>query len=150
MFRGTFEHTIDEKGRIAVPMRYREVLQGLGDDRLIITNFFFGSAKCLDVFPHDQWVKLEESLAAKPQFNQRILWFQQYYVSAAQECVVDKQGRVLMPPGLRSYAGLEKDVVFTPAFSKFRMWSRETWRQVHGEAERGLMENPEQLSELGI
>ncbi len=150
MFRGTFEHTIDEKGRVAVPMRYREVLQGLNDDRLVITNFFFGNARCLDIYPIDQWAKLEASLESKPQFDQRMLWFQQYYISAAQEGVVDKQGRVLMPPGLREYAALSKDVVFTPAFTKFRLWSRDTWRQVHGEAERGLMEHPEQMTALGI
>src|SRR5258708_7316720 len=100
MFRGTFEHTIDEKGRVSVPVRYREILQAANDDRVVITNFVSGAARCLEVYPQAAWAALEERLLSKPQFDQRFLWFQNYYVAAAQECVIDKQGRILLPPTL--------------------------------------------------
>ena len=150
MFRGKFEHTIDDKGRVSVPVRFREYLQAMNDDRVVITNFMIASVRCLDVYPHAAWVQLEERLRARPQFEQRILRFQNYYFANAHDCVLDKQGRILLPPSLREYASLDKEVVFTSALEKFRIWSREKWNQVFGEAEQGIMEHPEDLAELGI
>ncbi|MFI5365495.1 MAG: division/cell wall cluster transcriptional repressor MraZ [Candidatus Binatia bacterium] len=150
MFRGTFEHTIDDKGRVSVPARFREMLQATNDERLVITNFLIASVRCLDVYPHAAWVQLEERLRAKPQFDQRVLRFQNYYFAAAHDCVLDKQGRILLPPVLREYAGLTRDVVFTSALEKFRIWDRDQWKQVFGEAEQHIMERPEDLTDLGI
>lgn len=150
MFRGRFEHTIDEKGRVNVPARFRETLQAFNDDRVIITNFLVASVRCLDVYPNAAWLQLEERLRAKPQFDQRVMRFQNFYVASAHECVLDKQGRILLPPTLREYAGLTRDVVFTSALEKFRIWDREQWKRVFGEAEQSFLERPEELSELGI
>jgi MraZ protein len=150
MFRGMFEHTIDEKGRVAIPARFRETLQATNDDRLVITNFVVNSVRCLDVYPYAAWLQLEERLQGKPQFDQRVMQFQNYYFAAAHECVLDKQGRVLLPPTLREYAGLKRDVVFTSALQKFRLWDREQWKRVFGEAEQGIIDRPENLNELGI
>jgi MraZ protein len=150
MFRGTFEHTIDEKGRISVPARFREILQATDDERLVITNFLISSVPCLDVYPHAAWVELEQRLHAKPQFDQRVMRFQNYYFAAAHDCVLDKQGRILLPPTLREYAKLTRDVVFTSALKKFRIWDSEQWKRVFGEAEQSIMERPEDLTELGI
>jgi MraZ protein len=150
MFRGMFEHTIDEKGRVSVPARFREFLQATNDDRVVITNFVMASVRCLDVYPHASWLQLEERLRAKPQFNQRVMRFQNYYFAAAHECTLDRQGRVLLPPTLRDYAGLSKDVVFTAALEKFRIWDRDQWQRVFGEAEQDIMDRPEDLNELGI
>jgi MraZ protein len=150
MFRGKFEHTIDDKGRVSVPMRFREFLQATNDDRVVITNFMISSVRCLDVYPHAIWVQLEEKLRAKPQFDQRILRFQNYYSANAHECELDKQGRILLPPTLREYAGLKKDAVFTSALEKFRIWDREQWTRVFAEAEQSFIERPEDLNDLGI
>jgi MraZ protein len=150
MFRGTFEHTIDDKGRVAIPVRFRETLQATNDDRLVITNFVVNSVRCLDVYPYAAWLQLEDRLKAKPQFNQRVMQFQNYYFAAAHECILDKQGRVLLPPTLREYAGLKRDVVFTSALEKFRLWDREQWKRVFGDAEQGIIDRPEDLNDLGI
>src|SRR5713101_8200010 len=107
MFRGTFEHTIDDKGRVSVPERFRELLLATNDDRLVITNVRIASVPCLDVYPHAAWVQLEERLQAKPQFNPRVVDFQNYYVASAHDCVLDKQGRILLPPPLREHAALQ-------------------------------------------
>jgi len=150
MFRGTFEHTIDDKGRVSVPARFRELLQAMNDDRVVITNFLIGSARCLDVYPHVAWVELEQRLRGKPQFDQRVLRFQNYYFAAAHDCLLDKQGRILLPPTLREYAGLTKDVVFTSALDKFRIWDHAQWKKVFGEAEQHMLQQPDDFSELGI
>jgi len=150
MFRGTFEHTIDDKGRVSVPARFREVLLASNDDRVVITNFIMGALRCLDVYPIAAWQALEERLRAKPQFDQRVMRFQNYYFAAAHDCIIDKQGRILLPPTLRMYAALNRDVVFTSALEKFRIWDRQQWQQVFGDAERALMEHPEDLADLGI
>jgi len=150
MFRGKFEHTIDEKGRVSVPARFRELLQASNDDRVVITNFMMASARCLDVYPHAAWLQLEERLRAKPQFDQRVMRFQNYYVANAHECVLDKQGRILLPTSLREYAGLDREVVFASALDKFRIWDRAQWDKVFGDAEQAFIAHPEDLSDLGI
>jgi len=150
MFRGTFEHTIDDKGRVSVPARFREILLASNDDRVVITNFIMGGLRCLDVYPEAAWQALEERLRTKAQFDQRVMRFENYYFAAAHDCVIDKQGRILLPPSLRAYAALNRDVVFTSALEKFRIWDREQWKQVFGDAERALMERPEDLADLGI
>jgi MraZ protein len=150
MFRGTFEHTIDDKGRVSVPAKFREALQATNDDRVVITNFFVGDVHCLDVYPHAAWIQLEERLRTKPQFDQRVLRFQNFYVAGAHDCVLDKQGRMLLPPTLRDYAGLKRDAVFTSALDKFRIWDQEQWKKVFSEAKQGFIDRPEDLTELGI
>ena len=150
MFRGKFEHTIDDKGRISVPARFREVLQASNDDRVVITNFIISSTRCLDVYPQAAWVRLEEQLREKPQFDQRVMRFQNFYVANAHECILDKQGRILLAPSLREYAALKRDAVFTSALDKFRIWDKEQWDRVFGEAEQAFIDRPEELNELGI
>jgi MraZ protein len=150
MFRGTYEHSIDDKGRVSVPAKFREQLQASNDDRVVITNFVVHQSRCLEVYPFPAWVQLEERLRAKPQFDQRVVNFLNYYVSSAHDCELDKQGRILLPAPLREYAGLQRDVVFTSALEKFRIWDREQWRQVRDEGERQLIEHPEDLNVLEI
>jgi MraZ protein len=150
MFRGTFEHTVDDKGRVSVPARFREILLASKDDRLVITNFNLNGAPCLDVYPHAAWSKLEEALLAKPQFNPNLLKFVSYYVASAHDCELDKQGRILLPPNLREFAGLKRDVVFTSAIDRFRIWDRDTWRKAFEAAGQEFAAQPQLLEELGI
>jgi MraZ protein len=94
MFRGSFEHTLDGKGRLSIPAKFREVLLGKGDDRIIITNFTVDGVRCLDVYPIDEWLRFEEEIRKKPKFERRMVMFQNYYLGGACECVVDNQGRI--------------------------------------------------------
>lgn len=150
MFRGSFEHTIDTKGRLSIPAKFREVLIGKGDDRIIITNFTMSSTRCLDIYPFDEWVRFEEEIRKKPKFERRMMSFQNYYLAGATECVVDKQGRILIPPLLRQYANLKRDVVLVSALDKFRVWDKEAWKKVFAEAEEKLMQDPDSLDDLGL
>lgn len=150
MFRGSFEHTVDAKGRLSIPSRFREILVSKGDDRIVITNFLFEGTRCLDVYPLEEWVRFEEEVRKKPKFDRRMVQFQNYYLGRAAECVVDKQGRILIPPPLRQYANLKRDVMVVSALDKFRVWDREAWNKVFAEAEERLMQDPDFLGELEL
>jgi MraZ protein len=150
MFRGSYEHTLDAKGRLSVPSKFREMLLGKGDDRIIITNFILEGTKCLDVYPLDEWLRFEEEIRKKSRFERRMVSFQNYYLGGASECVVDKQGRILIPPRLRQYANLKRDVVWVSALDKFRLWDQEAWKKVFAEGEEKLMQDPDFLGDLGL
>ncbi len=150
MFRGSFEHTIDGKGRLSIPSKFRDVLVGKGDERIIITNFVVDGMRCLDVYPLDEWLRLEEEIRKKPKCERRMVMFQNYYLGGACECVLDKQGRILIPPALRKYGDLKRDVVLVSALEKFRVWDRELWKKIFADAEERLMQDPEFLGDLGL
>ena len=150
MFRGRFEHTIDSKGRLSVPAKFREVLLGKGDDRIVVTNFVVETVRCLDVYPLDEWLRLEEESKKKPKFERRMVLFQNYYLASACECAVDPQGRILIPPLLRQYANLKREVILVSALEKFRVWDREAFKKVFTEAEEKLMQDPDSLGDLGL
>jgi MraZ protein len=150
MFRGSYQHTVDSKGRLSVPAKFREALLGKGDDRIVITNFVVDGARCLDVYPLDEWARFEEQIRAKPKFERRMLLFQNYYLGGACECLMDKQGRILIPPLLREYANLKRDVVLVSALEKFRLWNQETWKKLFAEAEEKLLQDPDFLDDLGL
>jgi len=150
MFRGSFEHTLDSKGRLSIPAKFREVLLGKGDDRIVITNFVVDATRCLDVYPLDEWIRFEEEIGKKPKFDRRMVLFQNYYLGGACECSVDTHGRILIPPLLRGYANLKRDVVLVSALDKFRVWDKEAWKKVFTEAEEKLMQDPDFLGDLGF
>lgn len=150
MFRGSYQHTVDSKGRLSIPAKFREVLLGKGDDRIVITNFVVDGARCLDVYPLDEWMRFEEQIQSKPKFERRMVLFQNYYLGGACECLVDKQGRILIPPLMRQYANLKRDVVLVSALEKFRVWDQEAWKKMFAEAEEKLMQDPDFLNDLNL
>jgi MraZ protein len=125
MFRGHFEHAIDDKGRTSLPARFRDVLASSGDVRLVVTPAL--GDPCLDVYPLDAWEQLEAKLAQLNAFDPQVIEFRRFYVSAAVECELDKQGRILVPNGLRDHAGLSKNVLWLGHGQKAELWSREQW-----------------------
>ena len=98
----------------------------------------------------DEWLRFEDEVRKKPRFDRRMVSFQNYYLGGASECAVDKQGRILIPPLLREYAGLKRDVVLVSALDKFRVWDQQTWKKVFAEAEEKLMQDPDFLGDLGL
>ena len=150
MFRGSFEHTLDGKGRLSIPSKFRDILLGKGDERIIMTNFVFDGSRCLDVYPIDEWLRLEEEIGKRPKFDRRMVMFQNFYLGGACECLLDKQGRILIPTSLRKYADLKRDVVLVSALEKFRVWDQETWKQIFADAEGKLMQDPDFLGDLGL
>ncbi len=135
MFRGQFEHAIDAKGRTSFPSRFRDVLGAGGDLRLVLTRALFD--RCLHLYPMRAWEELEAKIAEMPQFEPNVVAFRRMYLSAAVECELDKQGRILVPPSLRDHAELAKDVVWAGMGRTAELWSKERWQaaQTMSEAE---------------
>ena len=150
MFRGSFEHTLDNKGRLSIPAKFRDILLGKSDERIVITNFVVDETHCLDVYPLDEWLRFEEEIRKKPKFDRRMVMFQNYYFGGACECMVDKQGRILIPPQLRKYADLKRDVILVSALEKFRVWDAQAWKRIFANAEDKLMQDPDFLGDLGL
>ena len=125
MFRGHFEHAIDAKGRTSLPSRFRDVLGSAGDALVVLTPSPFDA--CLHLFPMKAWEEFEAKIAALPQFEPNVIKLRRLYVSAAVECEVDKQGRVLVPPDLARHAGLGKDVAVVGVHDHVEIWSRPEW-----------------------
>jgi MraZ protein len=150
MFRGSFPHTIDEKGRAAIPGKWRELLSGQDDNRLVLTRFVVEGTRCLDAYPHTEWARFEERMLQQRRFGRAVVRFENYYISRAHDCLIDKQGRILIPPQLREYANLKKEVVFAGVLTKFRIWNAEAWERVDQAAEDAIMDDPAFLEGLDL
>ncbi len=146
MFRGRFEHGIDDKGRVSIPSRFREILTTNFDERLIVTNF----DGCLWAYPVAEWLKIEERVSALPQFKPEVKALQRVFISAATECSIDKQGRILLPPTLRDYAGIEKNLVFVGMTKRLEIWSVERWNKIFNESQTSLEGLSDKLADLGL
>jgi MraZ protein len=129
-FRGTFPHTIDAKGRLSVPTRFRDVLKAKDDTRLVVTR---GTrTECLSVFPMDRWYEVEEDIDNLPASDDKDD-FVRHFISPAQDCQVDKMGRILIPAQLREEAGLDREVMVVGALSKFEVWDKARWDEYNNE-----------------
>ena len=107
MFRGSSFHTIDPKGRIIVPARFRDVIKASGADSIMITRM----DSCLFAYTQDEWGKLEQKILHLPEKSEAMRRFQRVFIGGAHDCKCDAQGRVLIPPFLKQYSGLEKEIV---------------------------------------
>ena len=121
MFMGRYNHTIDPKGRLSIPSKYREIL----GDEFVVSK---GMDDCLYVYANDDWKIFEGKLESLPLMSEEARQFARFFLSGAQPVTVDKQGRILMPQDLRDFAGLEKDVVLAGMGSRIEIWSLERWK----------------------
>ncbi len=123
MFRGRFEHTIDAKGRLSIPSKFRDILRDNYDERLVVTTY----DGCLLAYPYAEWRKLEEKVNSLPQFSIDTRRFYRSFYSSANDCFIDRLGRIIIPQPLRDYAGLSKDVTLIGAHLQLEIWDRERW-----------------------
>ena len=146
MFRGRYEHTIDPKGRLALPSAFKKEL---GEELFVVITHI--SSPCLVAYPIVEWQRFEERLAKLPQFEPSVMTLRRLYVGGAIECAIDKQGRVLIPPVLREYARLERDAYWVGAMRTLEIWSKPAWHEVV-EKERAAVSQDvlSKLGELGI
>ena len=115
MFMGEYNHTIDAKGRLIIPAKFREPL----GEEFVLTRGLDG---CLYIYPMDEWEAFEEKLRALPLTNKDARAFSRFFVAGATTCELDKQGRILVPQTLREFAGLEKDVILAGNLSRVEVW----------------------------
>ncbi|MBW1805579.1 MAG: division/cell wall cluster transcriptional repressor MraZ [Deltaproteobacteria bacterium] len=145
MFRGRSKHTLDEKGRLAIPARFKETLKQKGQSCLVVTNHL----NCLWSFSKDDWSVIEEKAANLSLMDNAVNTYRRYFISGAQECPL-KQGRITIPPDLREIAGLNKDVVLVGELKLFEIWDRDKWEDEFQRAMESFPEASQSLSELGI
>jgi MraZ protein len=151
-FRGHYEHTMDSKGRISLPARFREVLEardptGENADRVILTHALDGN---LDVYPLEKWQAFEEQLQDLPAFKKEVKSVKRMYIGSAQERSLDSNGRLLIPQSMREYAQLEREVVWVGQLDKIELWSKEKWDEVTAEAQTDPESVQEALTGLGL
>ena len=150
MFRGRYEHAIDRKGRTSLPSRFREVLNGSGDPRIILTT---GLETCVVAYPYAEWLAFEERLSNLPQFDVSVGMLRRIYVSGAVECELDKLGRLLVPGPLRRHAGLERDAVWVGMGTHVELWDRARYETLRDDVLADpdkRMEMARRLAELGL
>lgn len=127
MLRGVHTLALDAKGRLAVPSRYRAVLQALAAGELVIT--IDTEARCLLIYPLPEWEIIQEKITSLSSFNSAARRIQRLLVGHATDVEMDGSGRVLVPPPLRDYADLDKKVVLLGQGNKFELWSETLWEQ---------------------
>lgn len=128
MFRGLTSINLDEKGRLAIPTKYRAELQECCESRLVVTA---GLDRCLLLYPLPEFETMERHLVKLPSLNKQTKALQRLLIGHATDCEMDGQGRFLIPDPLRKKAGLEKKVSFVGQGNKFEIWDEEAWNQIH-------------------
>ena len=125
MFRGRYEHSIDAKGRLAIPARHREQLAALSPNALVLTLNPWD--RCLWLYPISEWEVIEQKLQQLSDFDRHSRRTKQIMRGYANDCSMDLQGRVLIPQELRDFANVSKKVVFFGQGNKFEIWDQDTW-----------------------
>lgn len=147
MFRGRFEHAVDSKGRTSVPAHFREILVARKDARLV---FAPGLEGCLLVYAHEEWSRFERRLAELPSFDPSVVRLKRLVVSGAVECTADKQGRVLLPPLLRSHGAIRRGVVWAGMVGHIELWSKERWSEATKASPEELLRLAKALGDMGL
>ena len=141
MFMGEYNHTIDAKGRLIIPSKFREVL----GDEFVVTKGLDG---CLFVYDNNEWTAFEEKLKSLPLTNKDARKFVRFFLAGAANVEVDKQGRILVPSVLREFGELNKDVVLVGVASRIEIWSKERWNSTADYED--MDEIAEHMADLGL
>lgn len=138
---GEYNHTIDTKGRLIIPSKFREAL----GEEFVVTKGLDG---CLFVYDNKEWAAFEEKLKSLPLTNKDARQFVRFFLAGAAMAEVDKQGRILVPSVLREFAALEKEVVLIGVASRVEIWSKERWES--SASYEDMEEIAEHMAELGL
>lgn len=143
MFIGEYQHNIDEKGRLQVPIKFRSKLA----DGAVITR---GLDSCLFLYSKEEWQKIAEKVSSLPMSNSKARSFARLLLAGAMEVEFDKTGRIVIPAFLRQYAGLKKVIILAGLWGKIEIWSEDNWKKYQSEAEKSAESNIAELEGLGI
>jgi len=143
MFIGEYQHNLDDKGRLAIPSKFRkDLLKGA-----VVTR---GLDNCLFLYTKNEWEKLAQKLAALPISQSNSRAFARLMLAGAMDVLVDKQGRIVLPEYLRKFAGLKKNVIVAGLYSRLELWNEESWNKYKNQTEAESGEIAERMAELGV
>jgi MraZ protein len=140
MLKGEFQYTLDDKGRVVIPPRFRRVL----GDQVVATR---GIDPCISVYSPAEWAKVEEALRRLPTRQRDVM---RYLLAGAVDLELDRQGRVMVPAHLRQHAGIDREVVVVGLISRLEIWSRAAWQSYIEKAQKSAPQIAEQIEELSI
>ena len=143
MFIGEYEHSVDAKGRVIMPVKLREDI----GEKFIVTKGLDG---CLFAYSISEWTNFEEKLKTLPLTNKNARDFVRFFLSGAVECEIDKQGRFLIPGNLRTYAMLEKEIIIIGVGTRIEIWNKEEWKKYSSDENISADEIAENMTMLGI
>lgn len=143
MFIGQYEHSIDAKGRIAVPSKFRHAITG----GAVITKGLDG---CVFVFPAEKWRKMAQNIGQLPLTRSSARLYSRLILSGATEVEFDKQGRIVLPSYLREFANLKSHAIVIGVYDRVEIWNKAQWKKAISKVEDKAGEIAEQLSDLGI
>lgn len=143
MFIGEYSHNLDEKGRLAVPKKFRPDLS----KGAVVTK---GLDNCLFLYTQEEWEKLARKLADLPFAQSNTRAFARLMLAGAMDVSIDKQGRIVLPEYLRTFAGLSKNVVVAGLYNRLELWDEGKWEEYKGRTEKESNEIAEQMADLGV
>lgn len=143
MFMGEYQHSIDDKGRIIIPVKFRDLL----GTSFVITR---GLDQCLFAYPREEWAIMEQKLKSLSLMKSDARAFTRFFFSGATECEWDKQGRVNLPGNLREYAKLEKDCIVLGVSNRMEIWSKTMWNEYFQQSEQTFNDIAEKLVDLNF
>lgn len=148
MFRGSSFHTIDAKGRITIPARFRDTLKAGGGDGVMVSRMDNG----LFAYTFEEWKKIEDKILTMAEKSDAMRRFRRVFIGGAFQCDCDKQGRVLIPPALRQYADITKEIVLVGVLDHFEIWSRDKWDSENMQMEEDMMKEEvrNEIAKLGL
>lgn len=138
MFMGEYQHSVDTKGRLIIPSKFREYL----DDCFVLTR---GLDNCLFGYPMNEWRKLEEKLKELPVTKKDARAFTRFFFSGATEVEIDKQGRINIPSNLRTYAKMDKECIVLGVSNRLEIWAKDAWENYFDESEDSFNEIAENM-----
>lgn len=145
MFYGEYLHSIDRKGRLILPAKFREAAKGNFIEKFFLTR---GLDKCLFMFAEEEWRAQESKFRAVPFTKQESRAFNRLYFSGAMEMIPDKQGRILLPQYLKDFAEIKKDVVIVGVSNRIEIWSRDLWQSFYDNSQKSFEEIAEKLIDI--
>ncbi|HDH00577.1 MAG TPA: division/cell wall cluster transcriptional repressor MraZ [Nitrospirae bacterium] len=148
VFYGKYYNAIDSKGRAIIPAPFRDIIKNNYSTKLYVTNAPLEN--CLNIYPQEEWLKLQEKVRKLPRSDRAMRVFRYRVIASAQECELDKQGRILIPLSLREDGRLNSDVVVVGQIDWIELWNREEWDKVVDPSGMDSREYEERLAELGL
>ena len=148
MFRGSSFHTIDSKGRIIIPARFRDVIKADGSYGVMLSRM----DGALIAYTYDEWRKIENRILTLAEKSESMRRFRRVFIGGSFECPCDKQDRILIPQNLREYAEFEKDIVLVGVLDHFEIWSRDNWNQENMDLEKDMKKEDvrNEIAKLGL